>query len=151
MFDNMFLFIRTVLFSFTNADWQGAQEKSGSLGMAGEFVESLLGTNTRPFCVDDKGGWQRGQIQSLLNSHGIEMWGWGHSMGQYFFRVKRRQGAWAQYVLLRQGVPLCGPLLPGSAANPSMAQQDGSSPDGTKEAFDPLSGIDKAIDRLASW
>jgi len=154
LFDNLFVLTRTVLFSFLNADWQNAQQKNGTLGIAGEFFESLLGTNTTPFFIDDKGGWGRIQIQHLLNSHGIDMWGWGHSMGQYYFRVRRKQGALAQYLLLQHSVPLSGPLLqdspiPGiSAAMGHQNMRDYPTSGQESDPFNPITEINRLADKL---
>lgn len=110
MFDNLFVVTRTIFFSLWNADWQRAQGKGG-LNLVSESLQSLIGTNTWPFFVSDDSEWNYQRMSSLLDSHGIAMWGWGHSRGQYYFRVKKRQAQWAQYVLLKYNVPLRGRLV----------------------------------------
>jgi hypothetical protein len=151
MFDNLFVLTRTVLFSFLNADWQGARQHGGTVGLAGEFFSSLLGANTTPFFIDDRGGWDRGQIMHLLNSHGVEMWGWGHSMGQYYFRVKRQQGVWAQHLLLRHGVPLCGPLLPGASSPSSSGPRSPVKGQPAETPFSPIGKINEWVDKLGGF
>ncbi len=49
------------------------------------------------------------------------MWGVGWANGEMFFRVRKRQAAWAQYVMQRYGVPL---LHRQFAEQPSVQSQD---------------------------
>lgn len=93
------------------ADWKGAYKRGGIQGLCAETISSFIGTNCYPFFVPINGGWSGRSIQQLLAKKGIKMWGWAFANGVQFFHVKRRQAAWAQYVMLRAGVPLQGPLL----------------------------------------
>lgn len=108
---NNFLLSRTVFLSFWNADWDGAHSRRGALGVAGEFISSLFGTNTWPFFIDSEGDWDKSRISRLLGQNGIKIWGWGYHNGRFFFRVKKRQAHWAQYILLKNRVPVKGRLL----------------------------------------
>lgn len=46
------------------------------------------------------------EIEDLLAKHGIKTWGSQITGGEFFFSVKLEQAGWAEYVLLRYGVPL---------------------------------------------
>jgi hypothetical protein len=49
----------------------------------------------------------------------------GYFHNELFFRVKARQAHWAQYVMLRAGVPLLHGLLAGSRAIPQQPAAGG--------------------------
>ena len=95
----------TIFQTFWNADWRSAKRR-GLHGLLSESIASLLGTNSWPFFVPLNSGWNGADITRLLKRHGIRVWGYGFANGELFFRVRRSQAAWAQYVLLRAGVPL---------------------------------------------
>ena len=97
--------------SLWHADWKGAYQRSGFAGLCVETLRSAIGINSYPFFVPMKSTWSGKGIQQLLAKHGIRMWGSAFANGTLFFHVKRRQAAWAQYVMLRAGVPLQAPLL----------------------------------------
>ena len=92
--------------TFLNADWEGARSRQGYAGMVGEFIDSLLGRNTWTLAVPRDSGWRGIEIERLLKRHGVRIWGRGVNGRELFFRVKRRQANWAEYLLLRSGVPL---------------------------------------------
>lgn len=129
---NMLILPATVIGNFRYADWDGASA-SGAAGIVAELVQSALGTNTRPFLVPLESGWKIEDIQALLLRHGIKLWGVGYWNDELYFRVKGRQAHWAQYVLLRAGVPLRYGLLDGSRAVPGYGRAQNSPPpdDGT--------------------
>lgn len=112
---------RTIVETFQHADWSRAHRRGGLYGLLAEALHSLLGTNTWPFFVPVDGGWSRSGIHSLLNHYGIENWAWGRMFGELFFRVRVSKSEWAQYLLLRAGVPLKHRLLAANSANPSEA------------------------------
>jgi hypothetical protein len=95
----------TILQTLWHADWRSAKNR-GLGGLLSEAIGSLLGTNTWPFFVRLDSGWNAADIAHLLKRHGIRTWGYGFANGELFFRVRKSQAAWAQYVLLRKGVPL---------------------------------------------
>lgn len=107
---NFFLLARNIFFTFYYADWNGAYQTNGILGLIIEFFRSLVGANTWPFFIDSNGS-SKGQIQNILGHYHIKMWGWGYSQGYFFFRVKRRQAHWCQDILLQKGVPIKGRLF----------------------------------------
>lgn len=51
-------------------------------------------------------GWSGADIEALLAAYGIKSWGHLVQFGEFFFRVKLEQAAWAEYVLTRYAVPL---------------------------------------------
>ena len=51
-------------------------------------------------------GWNAMQIEDLMAKHGIHHWGSQITGGEYFFSVKLDSAGWAEYVLLRYGVPI---------------------------------------------
>jgi hypothetical protein len=95
----------TIFQTFWHADWRRAKDR-GLGGLLNEAIGSLLGTNSWSFFVRLDSGWNGADIARLLKRHGIKMWGYGFANGELYFRVRRSQAAWAQYVLLREGVPL---------------------------------------------
>ena len=111
--------------SFWHADWKSVYRRAGVCGLFMECIHSLLGTNTWTFFVPLRGAWRGHDINQLLAEYGIEMWGWGFAYGELFFRVRRNKAEWAQYLMLRAGVPLKHRLLASKSANPSEAASAG--------------------------
>ncbi len=124
---NMLILPATVIGNFRYADWDGAAA-SGAAGLAAELVQSALGANTRPFLVPVESDWKIENIQDLLLRHGIKLWGVGYWNNELYFRVKGRQAHWAQYVLLRAGVPLRYGLLDSSRAVPGYGRSQDDAP-----------------------
>jgi hypothetical protein len=122
MFDprNLFTLPLMILGNFRHADWDHAR-KAGPFGIIWEFIQAATGTNTRPFFIPVDAGWRFQDVQTLLRKHGIEAWAVGSFKGEMHFSVKKRQGAWAQYVMLREGVPLIHGWVSGTRANPPGA------------------------------
>lgn len=110
-----------ILGNFWYADWRGAWQRGGVLGVTIEALRAALGLSAEPFFVPTQSGWQIGAIRQLLQRHGIALWGVGYWNQELFFRVKARQAHWAQYVLLQAGVPLLHGYLAGSRAQPPRA------------------------------
>lgn len=70
------------------------------------IFRSLLGLDSWTFYVPFDGPWTGAQIEGLLKDHGIKMSGNDVAGDDLFFSVKLDQAEWAEYVLLRAGVPL---------------------------------------------
>jgi hypothetical protein len=51
-------------------------------------------------------GWSAAHIENLLGQYGIRTWGGLVHLGEYFFKVKLNQAAWAEHVLDKHGVPI---------------------------------------------
>lgn len=124
---NMLILPATVIGNFRYADWDEAAA-SGPAGIVGELARSAVGINTRPFLVPCSSEWKIEDIQALLYRHGIKLWGVGYWNNELYFRVKGRQAHWAQYVLLRAGIPLRYGLLDGSRAVPGYGRAQDNPP-----------------------
>ncbi|MDE3088496.1 MAG: hypothetical protein KGJ80_03815 [Chloroflexota bacterium] len=102
--------------TFRYADWNGAFRRAGLVGVIGEFVASLGAINCWTIWVQRDAGWNGFEVEALLMRHGVRIWGRGFIGEQIFFRVKKRQAGWAEYLLLRRGVPVTsGPFDPRNA------------------------------------
>ena len=58
----------------------------------------------------DRGGkHSRKEVEMLLRHYGIAVYGRTHDSKHMYFRVKKRQARWAEYILLHAGVALTSP------------------------------------------
>jgi hypothetical protein len=93
------------------------------------LVKSLLGLNSWTFYIPFQGPRTGAQIEALLGRHGIKMTSRGIVRGDIYFSVKLTQAEWAEYLMLKAGIPLKYGLY--SAHNrryfPNAAQQDTTS------------------------
>ena len=94
------------LSTFRYADWSGAYRRAGIIGVAGELFASLAAINCWTIWVQRHAGWNGVEVEALLKRHGVRIWGRGFLDERIFFRVKKRQARWAEYLLLRRGVPV---------------------------------------------
>jgi len=120
---NLVVLPATIVGNVQHADWQGAAQRHGAAGLAMEAMQTAVGANTEPFFIPCDSEWRIDDVQALLRQHGIKLWGVGYFNNELYFRVKKRQAHWAQYVLLRAGVPLLHGMLDGSRAIPGYNQQ----------------------------
>jgi hypothetical protein len=168
---NHFFLIRTLWGSLRYADWDGAVQRFGPLGVLLEFLRALSGMSAWPFFIPAGAGWEPEQVRALLEQVRIPNWGWGYHQGEFVCQVSLRQAHWAQYLLQQQGVPLGGRLLAGEARNPYRRTQrragnrphpglDGGHPAVMAEQSPlqtqvsrrgPVARIDALVDRLADW
>jgi hypothetical protein len=51
-------------------------------------------------------GWAARDIEELLAKHGIKTWGGQITGGEYFVSLPLASAGWAEYVLMRYGVPM---------------------------------------------
>lgn len=109
------------LSTFRYADWEGAYRRAGVAGLIAEFLASLAAFNCWTIWVQRNAGWSGVDIEQLLFRHGVRIWGRGFVGDRLFFRVKKRQARWAEYLLHRCGVPLAGGLY--DPRNPEYAQR----------------------------
>ena len=93
---------------FAHADWAGASERSGGAGMLSEFGRTAVGSNSWTFRVPHNCGWTGTDIERYLNKYGIIVWGRRVTGNYLHFSVKERQANWAEYLMLRRGIPLVG-------------------------------------------
>ena len=120
---NLVVLPATIVGNVQHADWQGAAQSHGAAGLAMEAMQTAVGANTEPFFIPCDSEWRIDDVQALLRQYGIKLWGVGYFNNELYFRVKKRQAHWAQYVLLRAGVPLLHGMLDGSRAIPGLSQQ----------------------------
>lgn len=100
-----------IISTFLNADWEGAFQRDGLAGVIDEFIDSITGANAPKVEVSRYSSWSGHAIEQLLYRHGVKIWDRGFMGENLFFRVKRRQVVWAEYLLLRAGVPVVSPLF----------------------------------------
>jgi hypothetical protein len=93
-----------------NADWSGAYNRNGIDGVISEFSACLVSSNAPMIRVSRYSHWRGIDIERLLKRHGVKIWDRGISGDDLYFRVKRRQVKWAEYLLLRAGVPVTSAL-----------------------------------------
>jgi hypothetical protein len=94
--------------TFIHADWRGAWERRGPLGLIAEFVSCLSSHNSPEIRVSRYTAWRGIDVERLLKRHGVKVWDRGIIGPCFYFRVKQRQVKWAEYVLLRAGVTMVG-------------------------------------------
>ncbi|MBI5653604.1 MAG: hypothetical protein HZC40_24620 [Chloroflexi bacterium] len=103
--------IEGALSTFLNADWDGAFRRDGFAGVMSEFVACLTAQNAPTIRVARASHWRGIDIERLLARHGVKVWDRGIAGDDLYFCVKRRQVVWAEYLLLRAGVPVSSSLV----------------------------------------
>jgi len=96
--------------TFLNADWLGAYHRNGIAGLISEFLACVTSYNAPTIRVSRHSHWRGIDIERLLRRHGVRVWDRGLAGNDLYFCVKRRQLKWAEYVLLRAGVPVTSAL-----------------------------------------
>ena len=107
--------------ALANANWKRAR-KRGAPGLVGEFARTVTGGNAWNFLIaandgHAEGGWNGGKIVDFLAHYKVRTWNHGVTTQFIHFTVKRRQANWAEYLMLRMGIPVAGRLF-----NPAHAQ-----------------------------
>lgn len=102
--------IEGVISTFRNADWDGAYERNGIVGLVEEFFACLTSYNAPTICISRYSHWRGIDVEMLLRRHGVKVWDRGIAGDDLYFCVKRRQVKWAEYLLLRAGVPVTSVL-----------------------------------------
>ncbi len=95
-----------ILSTFRYADWRGAYDRAGISGVVREFWASLAAWNCWTIFVHRRAGWSGVELEQFLRRYGVRIWGRGFSGDHFCFRVKQRQARWAEYLLLRRGIPV---------------------------------------------
>jgi len=72
------------------------------------LVHFLRGQKAWRFAMLRFGGWAGIQAERILKQYGIPIWDRDFSDDFLFFVVPIQQANWAEYLLLRAGVPLVG-------------------------------------------
>jgi hypothetical protein len=102
--------IEGVISTFRNADWQDAYKKNGIDGLVEEFIACLTLANAPTIRVSRYSSWRGIDVEMLLKRHGVKIWDRGIIGDDLYFCVKLRQARWAEYLLLRAGVPVTSVL-----------------------------------------
>ena len=82
----------------------------GIAGLISEFVACVTSHNAPTIRVSRYSHWRGIDIERLLKRYGVKVWDRGLSGDALYFCVKRRQVRWAEYLLLRAGVPVTSVL-----------------------------------------
>jgi hypothetical protein len=90
------------------------REASKGLPVVGHLVEigkSAAGAGSWTFRVRQETGWTGGDAERLLNHYAVPVWGRRVTGDHYILSVPTRQANWAEYLILRRGMILDGPLF----------------------------------------
>ncbi len=102
--------IEGAISTFLNADWEGSYKREGFLGLLLELLDCVISENAPTIYVSRDTHWRGIDIERLLKRHGVKVWDRGLAGNDIYFCVKRRQVRWAEYLLLRAGVPVTSTL-----------------------------------------
>jgi hypothetical protein len=89
--------------------------------------------------------WRGIDVERLLARHGVKVWDRGIAGDDLYFCVKRRQLKWAEYLLLRAGVPVTSALIEPRNARWAEKYPPGSEPPTRRAKPETLAGL---IDQL---
>ncbi|MBN2390743.1 MAG: hypothetical protein JXR84_08470 [Anaerolineae bacterium] len=70
-----------------------------------------LGTPSHKFVVDRNAGWSGRDIEAMLKSYGVKIWGRGFTRDTLSFRAKKTQASWTEYLLFRNRIPVRSKLF----------------------------------------
>jgi hypothetical protein len=124
--------IEGVISTFRNADWENAYNERGIVGAIEEFFACITSSNAPTICVSRYSHWRGIDIERLLYRHGVKVWDRGIAGDELYFCVKRRQIRWAEYLLLRAGVPVTSVLVEPHNAKYAERYPPGSEPPSRK-------------------
>ena len=132
--------IEGVISTFRYADWEGAYQRNGINGVIAELWACVTSSNAPTIRVSRYSAWSGIEIERLLSRHGVRVWDRHISGDDVCFSVKRRQVKWAEYLLLRAGVPVTSILFEPRNAEWTENYEPGSEPPtrSTNSQFDPL-------------
>jgi hypothetical protein len=119
--------IEGLISTFLNADWARAR-KGGPLGILKELLSCAVSYNAPTVYVSRYSIWRGIDIERLLRRHGVKVWDRGIAGEDLYFCVKRRQVRWAEYLLLRAGVPVMSALKEPRNRQWTARYQPGSEP-----------------------
>jgi hypothetical protein len=123
-----------------------------SVGIVENIINdpTFFGTNSWTFFVPYdaslKNGWNAAHIKKLLEENGIKTWGKQISGGEFFFSVSREQAQWAEYLLLRNNIPLHERSL--GAPQPNQKRSSNSRKKRPKQTASVMEAIDDFLDGL---
>jgi hypothetical protein len=120
--------IEGAISTFRNANWKNAYSKKGIAGLVDEFFACVTSSNAPTIHVSRYSHWRGIDIERLLYRHGIKVWDRGIAGDDLYFCVKRRQVKWAEYLLLRAGVPVTSVLCEPHNSEWTASYPPGSEP-----------------------
>jgi hypothetical protein len=116
--------IEGVVCTFYFANWKKARQ-GGPLGILLEFLSAVVGYSA-PTILVRRNAMSGQQIEQLLMRHGIKLWDRGlKDRYTLYFCVKRRQVAWAEYLLERAGLELLSQHDPNARRYGANARKKG--------------------------
>jgi len=133
--------IEGVVSTFRNADWKGAYNERRIVGIFDELFACLSSSNAPTICVSRYSHWRGIDIERLLYRHGVKVWDRGIAGDDLYFCVKRRQVKWAEYLLLRAGVPVTSKLHEPRNPDWTSSYPPGSEPPNSKTRTSGLSDL----------
>jgi len=68
------------------------------------LLHTLEGTRQRKITIDRFCGFSGQEVEDMLNSYGVTLWGRGFTEDTLTFHVKEAQADWAMYLLTRNGI-----------------------------------------------
>ena len=120
--------IEGAISTFIHADWDGAYRRNGIYGLISEFLDCIVSRNAPTICVSRFSSWSGNEIEQLLYRHGVKVWDRGFAGDDLYFCVKLRQVEWAEYLLLRAGVPVTSKLVEPRNRDYTQGYAPGSEP-----------------------
>lgn len=103
--------VEGIVSSVAHFDKRRAMAGPPLLGLGVEFAASASGLATWTFHVRRDCGWSGGDVERLLNHYAVPVWGRRVTGEHFILSVPRRQANWAEYLILRRGMSLEGPLF----------------------------------------
>lgn len=138
--------IEGAISSLVNADWAKARQGPPVIGFATEIARTVVGANSWTFYIPRESGWAGGDVEALLRRYGVVVWG-RRVTGKYsIMSVKERQANWAEYLILRQAIPLAGRLFNPANAVYARKHAPGDRPPAWADRKE-----DGLLDRLGDW
>jgi hypothetical protein len=141
--------VEGIVSSFVHADWKRAS-RNGPAGITAELGRTIAGANRWRIWVDRRSGWSGVEIERFLRKYGVAVWDRGFVGDNYYFSVKERQANWAEYLLLRRGIPITGPVF--NQRNPTYGEQHapGDAPPAWADGDNPPPELPRSfVDRMS--
>jgi hypothetical protein len=84
--------------------WGQVLARSGVWGLFKELVRTAAGRSSWRFAVPREGGLSGWEIEQMLATYGVRIWGRWFDSEYLYFNVKIEQANWAEYLLKRRGI-----------------------------------------------
>lgn len=109
------------------------------------MIQDVTNGPHHDFYVDRYAGWSGGEIKRLLKRHGVHVWGLMFLDDLIVFSVRQAQADWAQYLLLREKIPIVHGYIANSDSRAFHPKSRGTSPQPNRQ---PQTG---ALDAVFHW